>query len=75
MGMFVRFSARWIFVRKRLRFHGWVYGKEKELLDELLSGVEAFEEGDFGYATEATEDGDSDALAINKLLLFSFASL
>jgi hypothetical protein len=44
-------------------------------LDELLSGVEAFEEGDFGYATEATEDGDSDALAINKSLLFSFASL
>jgi hypothetical protein len=45
-------------------------------LDEFLSGVEEFEEeGDFGYATEATEDGDSDALAINKLLLFSFASL
>jgi hypothetical protein len=37
--------------------------KEEDLLDGLGSGVEEFEdEGDFGYATEATEDFDSDAL-------------
>ena len=38
--------------------------KEEDLLDGwIYSGVEEFEsEGDFGYATEATEDFDSDAL-------------
>jgi hypothetical protein len=58
---------------QKVKFHGWVLRKkEEELSDELLLGVEAFEEGDFRYATEATEDGDSDAYSHQQITIIFF---